>query len=378
MGVFVSAAFSATIHHMRARHEVIELLIRKYERYVAPFTFVAGFLLDTITLQRVDLWMDHMILTGYLAIAGAGIMILNLYESGRLRFRMLEWGIQFVPVLMQFAFGGLFSAFIIFYTKSGTLAKSWLFFLVLAVLLVGNERFRRRYQRFTFQLSIFFVALFSYAIFALPVLVGAMGVGVFLAGGIVSLIATWLFVLLLAQVTPQQIAQSRQALLWSIGGIYALFHLLYFANIIPPIPLSLKGSGVYHAVERTVQGYAVRYEPARWYAFFSETSSLYHWQEGEPIYFFSSVFAPTRFTAAIFHRWSYYGAVEERWIEYANVSFPIMGGRDGGYRGYSFITGIRPGKWRVEVVNGRGQVLGQEKFTVIKREGEIGIREGIK
>ena len=364
---------------MPSRHEIVEALIHKYERYVAPFTFVFGFALDTVTLRRVDLWVDHFVLLGYIFIAGAAIVVLNVYESGRLRFRVLDWTIQFVPVVMQFAFGGLLSAFVIFYTKSGTLAKSWLFFLVLAALLIGNERFRKKYQRLTFQFSIFFIALFSYSIFALPVFIGKMGVVIFLASGFLSLALTGLFIVLLSWAISQQIAQSRRALAVSIGSIYFLFHLFYFTNIIPPIPLSLKESGVYHSVELVPEGdYVVRYEPAPWYMFLSNTNSIYHWREGEPVYFFSSVFAPIQLTVSIRHRWYYYEESAGEWIQYADVPFPIYGGRDGGYRGYSFITGARPGKWRVEAVVGRGQVLGQEKFTIGEADKEFELKTGVK
>ncbi len=364
---------------MPSRHEVIENLIHKYERYVAPFTFAAGFVLDTITLRRVDLWLDQLALLGFLATAAIAITALNVYESGQTRLHILDSIIQFAPVVMQFAFGGLFSAFVIFYTKSAAFGKSWLFILALAVLLVGNERFRARYQRLTFQLSIFFVTVFSYSILILPIIVKKMGTAVFLGSGAMSAAIIFLFVTALSYIIPRQISEARRMLAAAIGGIYILFHLFYFTNIIPPIPLSLKESGVYHSVERVSdEGYAVRYEPAPWYAFLSETNSLYHWKSGELVYFFSSVFAPTKLTASIRHRWYYYDEESGDWTQYAEVPFPIYGGRDGGYRGYSFITGVRPGKWRVEAVVGRGQVLGREAFRIVEIDEEFAVQTGIK
>jgi len=366
---------------MHARRERIEQLIHSYERSIAPFTFIAGFIFDTLTLRRVDLWLDQLALLGFLALAGTAILVLNVYEAGRLRVRIADSVIPFVPVVMQFAFGGLFSAFIIFYTKSAAFGKSYLFLLALAVLLVGNERFRKRYQRLTFQLSIFFTALFSYSILVFPIVAGQMGVLVFLAGGLMSIFFLGLSVLALQKLIPRQILESRRAILLSIGGIYVFFHLVYFTNIIPPIPLSLKESGVYHSVMRTSEGgYHVRFEPAPWYSFFRETNAAYHWKEKEmePVYFFSSVFAPTRLATEIFHRWYYYDEGQKEWARYAEVSFPIVGGRDGGYRGYSFVIGVRPGRWRVEVATGRGQVLGRDTFVVAGANETIRIRDAFK
>ena len=48
----------------------------------------------------------------------------------------------------------------------------------------------------------------------------------------------------------------------------------------------------------------------------------------------------------------------------SRVVFSIVGGRDGGYRGYSLKTNMESGWWRVRVETTRGQVLGQAQFTV--------------
>jgi len=382
---------------------------------VAPFTFIGGFLLDSFTLRRIDIWIDHLILILYLAAAGIGAALLNLYESrvfsdniqpdksnietaattfgqnqgllrkvrnksGRLRFfDVFESAMPFMPVLMQFGLGGLFSAFVIFYTKSSALGREWLFILGLAALWIGNEKFRKKYQRAAFRLSVFFVAIFSYAIFALPVFTGKMGDDIFMLSGLVSLAFIGFFILLLYFIAPIQTKQNLKTIALSIGIIYITFNILYLLNIIPPIPLSLMESGVYHLVRREENGrYSVLYEPAPGLFFFKETNPVYHWEPGSPVYFFSSVFAPTKLNTSILHRWSYYDETKGAWIFRENIKFPIVGGRDGGYRGYSFKTAITPGKWKVEVITEKGQVLGKEEFRVVKTEGKITLREGLK
>lgn len=354
---------------MQPRPEFIEKLILKYERYVAPVTFVFGFVFDTLTLRRLDLWFDHIILLFYTFLAMAGITILNSYEAGKWRSKAVDLTIPFVPILMQFAFGGLFSAFVIFYTKSAAFGKSWLFLTALTVLLVGNERFRKNYQRLVFQLNVFFVVLFSYSIFAMPLVLKKIGTAVFLWSGLAGLAFITLFIFFLSFFIPSQVKRGCRALLFSIGGVYLIFNLLYFTNIIPPIPLSLKEGGVYHSVRRLDSGeYELTYEPARWRFLFQETNSRYHWKKGEPIYFFSSVFAPTQLNLVILHQWSYYDEGNRRWIKYDGVKFPIIGGRDGGYRGYSYRTGIQPGRWMVEIMTEQGQIIGQNNFVVVETD----------
>ncbi|MBI2056188.1 MAG: DUF2914 domain-containing protein [Candidatus Sungbacteria bacterium] len=351
---------------MESKHDFTERLIHKYELYVAPFTFLLGFILDTFTLRRIDLWLDHFILLGYLLVSGAGILLFNAYEAGRLRFKHLDTAIPFVPVAIQFGFGGLFSAFVIFYVKSAAFAKSWIFLLALVLLLVGNERFRKHYQRLIFQVSIYFTVLFSYAIFALPLIVKKIGDWVFLLSGLASLVLAGLFIVLLQKVAPRQTRERKHLLLAYIGGIYLLFNFLYFANIIPPIPLALKESGVYHLVTPKNGMYEVVYEKPPWYLFLNSTSSTFHWRQGEFVYSYSAIFVPASINTLIFHRWYYYDEAQKAWTDRGAIQFPITGGRDEGYRGYSYKTDIKPGKWRVDITNSRGQILGRQTFTVVE------------
>lgn len=362
----------------RSSH-ALEVWIHRYERYVAPFTFVIGFLFDTITLKRVDFWIDHLVLIAYMIIAGGAIIILYSFESGRLRFWIVERGIALVPMAMQFAFGGLFSAFVIFYIKSASVAKSWLFLSMLAVIFVGNERFQKRYHRLTFQISIFFIAVFSYSIFLVPILIRKIGADIFLLSGVVSIASIALFLFILSGINRRRIRESMPAFAISIGVLYAAFNLLYFTNVIPPIPLSLKESGIYHSVSRTNENaYAVTFEKAPWYLPLEHTSRMYHWKEGEPIYYFTAVFAPSLLTVTLFHRWSWYDTARREWKTPEEIALPIFGGRDRGYRGYSFKTGITPGIWRVEVVTERGQVLGRETFTVVEVSQEPALEYGLR
>lgn len=351
---------------MKPREEFVESIIHKYEHSVAPLMFIFGFIFDTLTMKRIDLWFDHIVLLTYLTVAGVGILVLNVHESNKLRIRHSDSIIPFVPILIQFAFGGLFSFFVIFYIKSGTFAKSWLFLVVLLVLWIGNEHFRLRYQRLVFQLSIYFTVLFSYAIFVVPLVLKKIGDGIFIISGMVSLGLITLFCLAIWHFTPKQVSENRNRIIQSIGSIFILFNILYFTNIIPPIPLALKENGIYHSVTIKNGIYEVTYEKAPWYLFFQSTDSTYHWKEGELVYYFSAVFAPTKINTTILHHWFYYDETLGSWTDQGSIQFPITGGRDGGYRGYSFKTGIIPGKWRVDVENSSGQILGRQVFTIEK------------
>lgn len=348
--------------------ERVEKLIRTYERYFAPFMFVGGFLLDTLTLRRIDFWLDHLVLIAYLLVAGISILALNAYEAGRIRFHWFASVAPFLPVFMQFGFGGLFSAFLIFYTKSGAILTNWIFIFLLAAILIGNERFRKRYERFVFHISVYFIALFSYSIFLLPIIFKRMGDTVFLTSGLLAIALTGIFVAGISLFLPRQIIrESHRRLAISIGGIFVIFNLFYFTGIIPPIPLSLKEAGVYHSVLRSKTGaYELIFEKAPWYLPLQNTNSVYHWRREEAAFFYSSIFAPTDFKEKVTHRWARYDKNKKEWVVTENIPFDVYGGRDGGYRGYSYKTAVLPGVWRVDVLTKNGSLLGRKKFTIIE------------
>lgn len=336
----------------------------KHERYLMPAAFFVGFIFDNFTLTRIDLLLDNIILFTYLILAGIGITVVNLYNSNRLRSRFIEPVARMSPLMVQFAFGGLFSGYIIFYTRSASLATSWLFILMLVLLVVGNEYFQKRYQHFSFQVSIFFIALFSFTIFYIPILLGTMGAFVFILSGFISIALILFFIYLLSLAMPERVRKSKKVLILSIGGIYLALNILYFTNIIPPIPLSLKSLDVYHFVDRTPLGnYSVLYERKEWYERFQKDYHFYS-MAGEPVYIYSSVFAPTDLNTNILHRWQYFDLAKNEWTTTDLLKFSISGGRDGGYRGYSSKENITPGRWRTEVITERGQLLGRITFTV--------------
>lgn len=348
------------------RFETIKIWFEKYERFFSPLAFIVGFTLDSLTLTRIDLWIDNAVLIAYILIAGAGILLTNAYQSGRERFRFLEPYALFLPLPIQYAFGGLFSGFFIFYSRSASLVSSWPFLAFLTFFLLGNEFFRRRYTRLVFQLSIFFIAVFSYSIFALPILFGKMGNTIFLLSGLASLGAIVILITLLSILIQNHIRGRRKILFANIGVIYTLFHIFYFTNIIPPIPLSLKEIGVYHSVIKNGAGeYTLLAEPAPKHFFFQKYSSIFHKSEDESVYVYSAIFAPGELTTKILHRWAYFDKTNDEWITTDNIPFPIIGGRDSGYRGFTVKQNVTAGEWRVDVITERGQLLGRVKFQVV-------------
>ncbi len=345
----------------------VEELAHWYMRYVSPLALVAGFAADhLVLLRRVDMWTSHLLFFSYLIIAAGCIVVLNLITSGRLRQPWLMKVTPLIPVVAQFAFGGLFSGYLSLYSRSAAFAVSWIFVLIVAALLLGNERFVRQYMKFPFQISIFFTVLFSFFIFFLPVVFHRIGPYMFLASGLASLCVVALFLSLLYWLTPEIVRRERTRVARSIAVIFVIFNILYFSNAIPPLPLALKDAGIYHSVARNSDGgYTLLAEPVPWYEAYLRYNTLFHYGAGESAYAYSAIFAPSGLATVILHEWQRYDTGLGQWVTTDTLRFPIIGGRDGGYRGYSIKAGIIAGKWRVNVITQYGQLIGRISFTTV-------------
>jgi len=340
-----------------------EELLKWYEKFISPLTLLVGFTLDNFALKRVDFFWGNVLLFGYLTVAATSIVLFHLIQSGRLRGRFFLTLLPFTTIAIQFGFGGLFSGFVILYSHSAAYATSWIFVVLLAALMIGNERFRRYYTQFAFQASILFVALISFMIFFLPVVTGKIGTTMFLVSEAVAIGGIVLFIRTFALLAPEVFRESKWTLRKSVASIVLIFNLLYFTNAIPPIPLALKEAGVYHGLKRLGDVYELKAEPRLWYQQYLNYNTTFHRAPDERIYVFTAIFAPTKLSTTIIHNWEYYDETKKKWILRSSVAFAINGGREGGYRGYSILDNAVAGKWRVNVQNG-GKLVGRVSFRI--------------
>lgn len=344
----------------------IEELAEWYMRYVSPLSLVAGFILDTLFLaKRVDLFITNALLFTYLIVSAVAICLINVIQSGRLRQKFAIQALPILPVVAQFAFGGLFSAYLSLYSRSADVAVSWIFVLALAGLILLNERFAHFYSRFFVQVPIYFTVLFSFLIFFLPVIFHAIGPFMFLVSGGLSLALIAAFWWVLAKMVPDVVKANRERVVKTIAMIFVIFNVLYFTNAIPPLPLSLKNAGVYHSVMPLSDGsYRLSGEILPWYEKFLNYARVYHRVPGEPVFVWTEIFAPSGLSTIVFHKWQRFDENAGTWVTESEISFPIYGGRDGGFRGYTEKISVAPGRWRVDVVTRYGQLIGRVKFTV--------------
>jgi hypothetical protein len=356
-----------------------EELVHWYERYVSPIALVVGFLLDNyVFLNRVDVLFGNLLLLFYLLSAGICIVLINLIEAGKIRSRIALWVAPYLPVIIQLYFGALFSGYLALYSRSAGVAVSWVFVLVLAFLLIGNEKFRNLYQKLPFQLSIYFVSLYSFLIFFLPLIFKTIGPIMFLFSGLASIAIISLVMGLLRSLMHERYMETRRTSIRSLVALVAVFNVLYFSNLIPPLPLALKEGGVYHRVERTEGSYMLSGEHQSFFVRYLSAPAHLHLAPGAKAYAFTAVFAPSGLSTVLRHQWQYYNDTTNTWETKSDVKFTIHGGRDGGFRGYSEKENPADGSWRVNVLTEHGQIIGRIRLTVTHIDTVPALVEEIK
>lgn len=268
-----------------------------------------------------------------------------------------------MPILMQYAFGGLLSGMLIFYGRSGDLLASAPFLLIILVVILGNEFLGKRSDRLIYNLALYFVGLFSYVVLVVPVLTGKMGDLVFIFSGLTALVFVSFVVKLLYKIVPNFMSVNIGRVIVTIGFIYIGLNSLYFTNLIPPIPLSLTELEIVQKVEKIENvGYRVKYEEQSWYRHLPLVRNLLH-PINNSASCFARVYAPTKLTTIIFHRWEYKDEKGD-WKEYFRFGYDIAGTNEGGYGGYTKAEDLFSGTWRCSVETERGQVLGRTSVKI--------------
>lgn len=357
---------------MRAfEHPIVALPVSaflKYERHLSAISMVAGFGFDNYYLGRVDHPAAQLALFGYVVMAVVSIVLVHFVESRHPEGLLLK-AHPLLVVGTQFALGGLWSAFLIFYGRSAVVSASWPFLVIMAGMLVGNEVFRKYQSRLAFTCTLLFFALFSYAIFIVPMVTRQMGPRTFLFSGSMAVVAFCAVLVVLSAIGPQRMAAAWRKIALGSIGVYVTLNLFYFANILPPLPLTLTTAGVFHSVTKTADGFNAVAEPDSLLAAAGVAPTL-HVAPGEPLYLYSAVFAPIQLRADIVHVWRYYDA-KAGWQTVSAVSFPITGGREGGYRGFSVKSNPRAGNWRVDITTADGRLIGRVPFSVAAATGAV-------
>ena len=352
--------FKDKLHHSRA-------FVQKHQRFIPLVSFFAGFTWDSLTITRIDEVSDNLIIGLYLFLLGILIILTLKSEQNRLESSLLIKYSDWFPNGIQFFLGGLFSAYVVFYFKSASFTKTSIFLGLLILLLIGNEFLKNKLINTYLLLSLYFLAAFSFFIFFIPVITGYMNIFTFIAGSLAGLLLPFLILFYLYRRNLISSKRNYQKHLGLIAGIYMLVVFFHLLNLIPPVPLAMKDAGIYHHASKndSTNTYILKHEKPLWYQFFKHDDSVFHYQENDTVFCFASVFAPTRLTKQIAHEWQFFSEARDEWIVTDRTVYRLTGGRDGGYRGYTFKKNIEMGDWRIDIITDDDQILGRINFEIL-------------
>lgn len=340
----------------------------KHERRISILTLLGGFVFDTLTLRRADLLPENIVIISYLFLVALCLILLSFGKAGKVvGERSKKFFVDAHPWLlfvMQFAFGGLASAFLIFYSRSASIGSSWPFLLVFVIYMIANEILKKHYALLAVRVSAFFFALFSYFIFLFPIIFKQISVFMFVLAQLSSLLLACFLIYILFRISPSEVRKSKKIVLILLGSVLLLINSLYFLKLIPPVPLLLQEARMYNLVQKTSDGgYLVVGEKTRVFPFVRPPQNT-NLVEGDPIYVFASIYSPTDINTSVIHKWEYYNEDLKEWQVLTTITIPIVGGREEGYRTFSTKSFVPEGKWRVDVALINGQTIGRVDFTV--------------
>jgi hypothetical protein len=340
--------------------------------------FLSGVTYDSLTLTRIDRLQDNLLLLVYLLVLGVLIVL-----TGRLGIEPVldrsqlsglspvgRWMLRsrpYYPMASQFLLGGLFSAYAIFYSRSATLTGTAVFLALLVLLLVGNEFLRDRLSNLRLLVTLYAVVCFAFFTFFLPVMTGFMNGAVFLIGAALSALVTFRVVQLIYRNNPERSRREAVGVTAPAVAVIGLLVGFYFLNWIPPVPLSMKFGGIYHEVKKTGERFELSFDK-RWYQIWKRGDTVF--PADEPIYCFTAVFAPVALKTTIYHHWWFRPNSDRPYIHADRIPITISGGREGGYRAYSFKQRLDPGDWRVDVETEDGRIVGRVSVKVVEMERE--------
>ncbi|MBP6948965.1 MAG: DUF2914 domain-containing protein [Candidatus Pacebacteria bacterium] len=342
------------------------LSLHRYTAHTTTILFFVGFIFDIIFLPDITHAITRYIGALYLIVI-AFLIMFREWVISRNTASTLEQKIYSYATFGAAYFSGSALSFIFVYAlRSSSFVASWPLFVLFIVCIAANELVSTHGFRLALDVGVLLIAIVFYVIFNTPLLMQVQNDTIFFISIIIS-IAVSLIYLYFLQFTSES-AKHEIAKLYALGvGVPMFICMLYFLNVIPAVPLSLKEKGIYHSIVKDVDGVFLALGEKDTRILNTYRTKIHHINDiNSKVYFFSSIDTPAKLTAPVSHVWQYYDTVTDTWKDSTVISFDIYGGREEGYRAFSYKENITEGVWRVVVKIGENRIVGIQKFEVIR------------
>lgn len=341
-------------------------------KHILLLFFFLGFIVDAITLPGptsnigLTLGLIYIVSISTIIILREGLISRYSLSGGATYSKV----IGMLSVMLSFILGSLLSYVLIYYTRSSDLMVSGPLILFIIIVVIINEFIKSTSIRMMIDSLLLIIASTFYIIFAVPFVLGSIGDKVFLLSILISTIFALLHISLMHIINSRRIIREgilswlpHKYYLNLLVAIPSLIGTLYFTNIIPAVPLTLSSSNVYSQVIRDASTGGYKFTGQSIQSYIPFVNPIAVPDANGNLYYYSAVTAPSKLSANVNHSWQKYNTNTKSWDTLSNVSFPIYGGREGGFRGYSVKTNISKGLWRV-LVNIGNRHIGSFKFEV--------------
>ncbi len=346
------------VQAFRSRHEMAE---------IALFFFL-GFVYDVLTLSRIDDTLTIVQQFVYLAMLAGLLLLEQRYVEGVEPPRALSKVWRFREDAVHFLFGSLMSSFTLFFFKSASGLTAFAFLVVMFVLMVANELPRFRALGPVMRVGLYSLCVTAYFSYVLPVLFGVMGFWMFLLAVVLGSASLVGLMYVIRRWTP-----DLEALKWRVGapglGVQGVLLLLYVLKVLPPVPVAVQYSGIYHDVKGVKSTHGREYllsHERKWWKFWQHGDQDFLAREGDKVWYFFSVFAPKGFEQYKLRvRW-YYDHPEKGWTEHGTgTSLSIANaGNEWGFRSYAYASNPKPGDWMAVLETDDGHEINRMSFEV--------------
>lgn len=335
-------------------------------RFVPVASFFCGVIWDALTLGVRVKALDFWRLGGVLGLAAILAFVLarrdyrgtappDSQNTAASRWERFLW--QFPYPALQFCFGSLYSALFILYAKSSSHFTAGIGAAVLGALLVANEFWGARYgSRYSLIWAFFAFCASLLMNFALPFAAGSLNpIWFYLSTAVGVGLAH-----LLRLCSPGRPGRIVPA--WAVGlALMGAWRL----DMVAPVPLVTRDVAIGQEFVKAGSDYRLRVEPAAPWQIWRDWAATLHVPDQGQIYAVSAVFSPRGVTAALEHRWERQDE-SGSWHRVGGSRFTLVGGREQGFRGYSYVTNPAPGAWRLVVATQDGRTVATTDFEVVR------------
>lgn len=327
--------------------------------------FICGFIFDAWIVAHPDEPLVIFQQALYLCI----IALLIHYE---LLFRLEKWHPSnfstkiwpYQNFALHFCLGTLLNVYSLFYIKSASLFSSVVFLFLMIVMIFMNELpFIKKAKKVNLKVGLYSICLFSFFSILYPLIFGFIGLVPFSF----SVLSTLAILLIQLQCLRNQVTEPGvlfHAIFAPVVTVVVIFATFFFLGLIPPVPLSVKDQGIYHKLEKRDSHYYL-YAEMNEDSFWNFGKSTFHAEPGDKIYFYSQIFSPARISDKLIVHW-FKKDNAGNWENMDQVPVTIKGGREEGFRAFTYKTNYDAGEWKILVETSNGVEISRLYFNVVK------------